>query len=111
MSRLGSVVTNQGYSDWATTDISTIHSILPRLSRTGADFLIEHSLNGKGFKQMRILHLSVLGDTEANGRLTPQEVFAQPVHFGIHACSPLNSSFTAAFECLRLNDSLWMAHE
>lgn len=111
MSRLGSVVTNQGYSDWATTDISTITSICYRLSRRGADFLIEHSLNGKDFKQMRIFHLSVLGDTEANGKLTPQEIYAQPVRFGLYACSPLNSSFIATFEELRLTDSLWMAHE
>jgi len=110
MSRLGSVVTNQGYSDWATTDISTINSIWYRLSRRGADFLIEHSLNGKDFKQMRIFHLSVLGDTEANGNLTPPEIDAQPVQFGIYACSPLNSSFTATFEYLSLTDSLWMAH-
>jgi len=111
MSRLGSVVTNQGYSDWATTDISTISSIWYRLSRRGADFLIEHSLNGKDFKQMRIFHLSVLGDTEANGKLTPQEICAQPVRFGLYACSPLNSSFTATFEHLSLTNSLWMAHE
>ncbi|PZU93212.1 MAG: DUF1349 domain-containing protein [Pseudanabaena sp.] len=111
MSRLGSVVTNHGYSDWATTDISTISSIWYRLSRRGADFLIEHSLNGEDFKQMRIFHLAVLGDTEANGKLTPQEIHAQPVRFGIYACSPLDSSFTATFEELSLTNSLWMAHE
>ena len=100
MSRLGSVVTNQGYSDWATTDISTISSIWYRLSRRGADFLIEHSLNGTDFKQMRIFHLSALGDTDATA-----------AKFGVYACSPLNSSFMATFEYLSLTDSLWMAHE
>ena len=112
ISRLGSVVTNQGYSDWATTDISTISSIWYRLSRRGADFLIEHSLNGKDFKQMRIFHLSALGDTdEIAAQLAPTEISAQPVQFGIYACSPLDSSFTATFEYLSLTDSLWLAHE
>ena len=112
ISRLGIVVTNQGYSDWATTDISTISSIWYRLSRRGADFLIEHSFNGKDFKQMRIFHLSVLGGTdEIAAQLAPTEIFAQPVRFGVYACSPLDSSFTATFEYLRLTDSLWMAHE
>jgi len=112
MSRLGSVVTNQGYSDWATTDISTITSIWYRLSRRGADFLIEHSLNGEDFKQMRIFHLSILGDTNtAAVKLTPTAMFTQIVHFGIYACSPLDSSFKATFEYLSLTDSLWIAHE
>ncbi len=111
LSRLGSVITNQGYSDWATTDIATINSIWYRLSRRGADFLIEHSLDGQDFKQMRIFHLHILGNTEANGKLTPQEIYAQPVGFGIYACSPLSSSFTATFESLSLADSLWMAHQ
>ncbi len=112
VSRLGSVVTNQGYSDWATTDISTTPSIWYRLSRRNADFLIEHSFNGKEFKQMRIFHLSALGDTDATAaQLAPTEIFAQPVRFGIYACSPLDSSFTATFEYLSLTDSLWMAHK
>ena len=112
MSRLGSVVTNHGYSDWATTDISTISSIWYRLSRRGADFLIEHSLNGKDFKQMRISHLSALGDTDATAsQLAPTAILAHPVRFGIYACSPLDSSFTATFENLSLTDSLWMAHD
>lgn len=112
ISRLGSVVTNQGYSDWATTDISKITSIWYRLSRRGADFLIEYSFNGKDFKQMRIFHLSALGETDATAaQLAPTEIFAQPVRFGIYACSPLDSSFTATFEYLSLTDSLWIAHE
>lgn len=44
---LGSVVTNKGYSDWATTVIdSSIKSIWYRLSRRKDDFRIEYSLDG-----------------------------------------------------------------
>ena len=45
--RLGSVVTNRGYSDWATTDIdASIHSIWYRLSRRESDYCIECSTDG-----------------------------------------------------------------
>ncbi len=60
-SRLGSVVTNHGYSDWATTDIPATTVMWYRLSRRGPDFLIELSLDGMDFKQMRIFHLHCLG--------------------------------------------------
>ncbi|HDZ9198929.1 TPA: DUF1349 domain-containing protein, partial [Vibrio cholerae] len=53
-SRLGSVVTNLGYSDWATTDIPLPKEIWYRLSRRGPDFLIESSFDGLVFNQMRI---------------------------------------------------------
>lgn len=58
-SRLGSVVTNHGYSDWATTDISTSFTMWYRLNRRGADFLIESSPDGINFKQMRIFHKKI----------------------------------------------------
>jgi regulation of enolase protein 1 (concanavalin A-like superfamily) len=111
ISRLGSVVTNHGYSDWATTDISTPISIWYRLSRRGPDFLIEFSPDGMDFRQMRIFHLHNLGETTAEmGKLNPPAPAAQPIRFGLYACSPLNSSFEARFDHLKLEDCLWMAH-
>ncbi len=48
---LGSVVTNNGYSDWATTEISSnINSIWYRLSRRENDFCIECSYKIKAGK-------------------------------------------------------------
>jgi uncharacterized protein len=111
ISRLGSVVTNQGYSDWATTDISTPTSIWYRLSRRGPDFLIESALNGTDFKQMRIFHLHCLGETSIEmGKLDPPAPAEQPVSFGFYACSPLNSSFEARFSNWKFEPCLWMAH-
>ena len=53
--RLGSVVTNDGYSDWATTDIPAgIKAVWYRLSRRNSDYCIESSFDGVEFKQMRI---------------------------------------------------------
>ena len=56
--RLGSVVTNHGYSDWATTDIDAkIKAMWYRLSRRDSDYCIECSYDGVDFKQMRICHM------------------------------------------------------
>lgn len=56
--RLGSVVTNMGYSDWATTDIPTsVKQMWYRLSRRESDCCIECSYDGVNFKQIRICHL------------------------------------------------------
>ena len=111
-SRLGSVVTNLGYSDWATTDIPTPTAMGYRLSRRGPDFLIESSLDGVVFGQMRVFHLACLGETTPDmAKLNPPAPPAQPVRFGVYACSPLNSSFAAIFDRMTLEDCVWQAHE
>ena len=52
---LGSVVTNNGYSDWATTEIdASVTSMWYRLSRREDDYCIECSEDGQIFKQMRV---------------------------------------------------------
>lgn len=95
--RLGSVVTNQGYSDWATTDIpSTITHMWYRLSRRESDYCIEYSEDGENFKQMRFCHLHH-GDHE--------------ISFGIYACSPGASSFKATFTHMEITDCKWQKHQ
>jgi hypothetical protein len=94
--RLGSVVTNHGYSDWATTDIdATIKTMYYRLSRRGSDFCVENSLDGILFKQMRIFHLF-----EGN----------EQINFGVYACSPENSSFKATFTEIDITECQWLEH-
>ena len=111
-SRLGSVVTNFGYSDWATTDIDTISCIWYKLSRRGSDFLVESSFDGVNFKQMRIFHLHELGETtEKMGQSNPPLVSGRSVTFGIYACSPTESSFMATFSEMKLESSYWKAHK
>ncbi|MCB8948910.1 MAG: DUF1349 domain-containing protein, partial [Ardenticatenaceae bacterium] len=110
-SRLGSVVTNLGYSDWATTDVATPAEIWYRLSRRGPDFLIESSLDGLEFRQMRIFHLHQLGETTAEmGQQNPPAPAAQSIRFGVYACSPLDSSFTAVFDQFKLEPCRWQTH-
>ena len=95
--RLGSVVTNGGWSDWATTDVpGVVREMYYRLSRRESDFLIECSENGRDWRQMRICRL-VAADGE--------------IPFGIYACSPEDSSFTAEFSEFELTDCKWKAHE
>lgn len=111
ISRLGSVVTNRGYSDWATTDIETPTAWWYRLSRRGPDFLIESADNPKNFRQMRIFHLHGLGETTADmGRLDPPAPPQTAVRFGVYACSPSQSSFTARFSHFVLEPCIWKAH-
>ena len=95
--RLGSVVTNLGYSDWATSDIpASVRSMWYRLSRREADYCIECSADGVHFQQMRICHLHAVA-----GR----------IRFGVYACSPENSSFEAVFSQMELGPCLWRDHQ
>ena len=94
---LGSVVTNHGYSDWATTAIpAEIKSMWYRLSRREDDFCIECSQDGVNFSQMRVCHL-----WEGKGE----------IRFGIYACSPEDSSFKATFTELNVSECKWLAHD
>ena len=94
---LGSVVTNHGWSDWATTAIpADIKTMWYRLSRREDDFCLECSPDGVTFSQMRVCHL-----WEGKGA----------VRFGIYACSPEESSFTARFSELELSECRWAAHD
>ena len=94
---LGSVVTNHGYSDWATTAIpADVKTMWYRLSRREDDYCVECSYDGEHFTQMRVCHL-----WEGAGK----------IRFGIYACSPENSSFTARFTDLAVTDCAWKAHD
>ncbi|MDY6873528.1 MAG: DUF1349 domain-containing protein [Chloroflexota bacterium] len=80
-SRLGSVVTNLGYSDWATTNVeSSFTDVFYRLSKRGQDYLIEFSEDGAAYHPMRIFHMHHPSET---------------VRLGVLACSPTKSPFTA----------------
>jgi regulation of enolase protein 1 (concanavalin A-like superfamily) len=93
---LGSVVTNQGYSDWATTAIpADVKTMWYRFSRREDDYCIECSANGIDFSQMRVCHLSAA---------------ANEITFGIYACSPEESSFTALFTDMKITECAWKAH-
>ena len=94
---LGSVVTNNGYSDWATTAIpADVKTMWYRFSRREDDYCIECSTDGEKFSQMRICHMYAGADE---------------ISFGIYACSPEESSFTAVFSDMKITECAWKAHD
>ncbi len=94
--RLGSVVTNLGWSDWATIDIPfPVNEMSYRLSLKGQDVFIENAEKDSEYKQMRILHLHKA---------------VQDAGIGVYACSPLKSSFEAVFSEFSLGPCSWKVH-
>ena len=94
---LGSVVTNYGYYDWATTVIdASVKSMWYRFSRRDDDYCIECSEDGVQFSQMRICHMH-----KGDGR----------IRFGIYACSPEESSFKAVFSNMNITECQWLTHD
>lgn len=94
---LGSVVTNHGWSDWATTAIDAKQKIMwYRFSRRADDYCIECSQDGVHFTQMRVCHMWEGG---------------QKIAFGIYACSPEDSSFKAVFSDMKITECAWLAHD
>ncbi|MCK5119402.1 MAG: DUF1349 domain-containing protein, partial [Candidatus Latescibacteria bacterium] len=85
-SRLGSVVTNLGFSDWATQDIpSNTREMWYRIGKKGSDFLIENSYDGQNWHQLRITHLHRV---------------SEPLEVGVYACSPTGKNFWCRFKLL-----------
>lgn len=97
LSRLGSVVTNLGYSDWATQDLSSPPAEMwYRMSRREADFRLDYSFDGEEWSQMRITHLHQEADS---------------IEVGVYACSPIGKDFRCIFRELRLLDNQWFYNE
>ncbi len=95
--RLGSVVTNNGYSDWSSVDVdASIKSMWFRFSRRENDFCIENSVDGVNFKQMRICHMF-------NAK--------EKISFGIYACSSEDSTFKASFTDMEMTECKWLVHD
>ena len=67
-----------------------------RFSRREDDYCIECSQDGETFTQMRICHM-----WEGAGK----------IRFGVYACSPEDSSFTAEFTRFTLGPCMWQAHD
>jgi regulation of enolase protein 1 (concanavalin A-like superfamily) len=111
-SRLGAVVTNGGYSDWSTRNSPALTRVEFRVSRRGPDFLVE-ARTDSSWEQLRIAHLSALGETTNQMGITPSdELLAGPsVGVGIYACSPGDSHFEAKFRQWQFSQTTWEMHE
>lgn len=81
--RIGSVVTNLGYSDWASSDIDkAVEDVWYRIRSKENDFHIDSSLDGLEWTQMRIAHL--------HNR-------QRPLNIGLYACSPGEGGYQSTF--------------
>lgn len=93
ISKLGAVVTNLGFSDWSSRDISSeIRSMWFRVKNKDSDFLIENSVNGEDWSQMRVTHLHKESDQ---------------FDVGIYACSPEDGSFQCKVDNVAIGESDW----
>jgi regulation of enolase protein 1 (concanavalin A-like superfamily) len=92
-SRLGSVVTNLGFSDWATQDVpSNRREIWYRISKNGRDFLLENSSDGENWLQLRVAHLHKT---------------VESLEIGVYACSPIGRDFWCRFKLLVIGENGW----
>ena len=88
--KLGTVVTNNGYSDWAVQDfLAGLNEVTLRIKRTGSDYTVEY-LDGEIWKLLRLTHL--------------MEDYGENVKAGIYACSPKKEGFVAEFEYLTIEE-------
>ena len=89
-SRLGAVVTNHGWSDWSTQDIEAERGreVAFRITRRGADYLVEAAPAGAHWSQIRLARLH----DDRGGE----------VRAGLYACSPKDAGFEAAFTHLTM---------
>jgi regulation of enolase protein 1 (concanavalin A-like superfamily) len=95
-SRLGSVVTNLGFSDWATQDLTgAVSAMHYKVDRRGDDFRISWSTGGLDWRQMRITHLHRCPEA---------------LEVGVYACSPVGAGFVCRVEALTLGPLDWGAH-
>lgn len=84
--QLGTVVTSNGYSDWATYDINGLEDeIWFKIKRNNGDYLLFYSTDGNRFKQLRMFHF--------------RSEFPE-VKVGAFACSPQNISFDCTIKSI-----------
>lgn len=87
-SRLGSVVTNLGYSDWATQDVAgPVTDLWYRLRREGDDLFADWSADGADWRQMRVCHLHRC---------------PAALEVGAYACAPTGAGFACTVRDLRI---------
>lgn len=86
--RLGAVVTNGHYSDWSTQPLPRhIDTVWLRLRAEAEDCIVESSLDGDSWTQIRMAHLAEQGA-------------AASVACGLYACSPKAAGYQAEFAFL-----------
>ncbi|PAF19790.1 hypothetical protein CHH69_15245 [Terribacillus saccharophilus] len=91
LSKLGVVVTNQGFSDWSTQYVKDKEiDLYFRISRINQNCYMDFSWDGEEWMQMRIAHLDISADA--------------PISAGLFACSPQGKDQTVRFDFLTIEE-------
>lgn len=89
-SKLGVVVTKNGYSDWSSQEfLGDLNSLYHRITRRGNNYYVDYSLDGTVWKQIRMAHLFEGKDC---------------MKVGIYACSPQGDGYEAEFEFIKIEN-------
>jgi uncharacterized protein len=87
-SKLGVVVTNQGYSDWSSQEfLEDQSSLFYRITRKENNFYVDYSSDGLSWRQIRMTHL--VGETDT-------------IKVGIYTCSPQGEGYEADFDFIKI---------
>lgn len=87
-SKLGVVVTNNGYSDWSSQEfLENMNSLFYRITRRESNYYVDYSLDGNEWKQIRMAHLFEEKDC---------------IKVGIYACSPQGEDYEAEFDFIKI---------
>lgn len=91
LSKMGTVVTNRGYSDWSTQYMESkeIDQYF-RVSRIAQNCYVDFSLDGEEWMQIRIAHLDI--------------PCASTISAGLFACSPQGKDLTVRFDFLTIEE-------
>lgn len=90
-SKLGAVVTNNGYSDWSTQHVEFKgEPVYYRLSRIGQNAYVDFSWDGENWMQIRIAHLDI-----------PEQA---TLLAGVYACSPQGKGQEVRFDFLTIEE-------
>lgn len=96
-SKLGVVVTNQGYSDWSTQHYLTgITELYFRVRRLSGDYIVEYAEPCKE----AIVHPSALTWNQIRIARLLEDNNCTPAMSGLYACSPQGKGFQAEFDYL-----------
>jgi regulation of enolase protein 1 (concanavalin A-like superfamily) len=89
-SKLGVVVTNQGYSDWSSQEFLEDQNLLfYRITRRENNYYVDYSIDGISWRQIRMTHL--LEETDS-------------IKVGIYACSPQGEGYEAEFDFIKIEN-------
>jgi regulation of enolase protein 1 (concanavalin A-like superfamily) len=92
--KLGSVVTKNKRSDWASQEVDNLKEIWYKISKRGHNYLFEYSYDDVKYSQIRLFDFQVGDDVKHT-------------LIGVYGGSPLGEGFEAKFEHFAFSENEW----